>query len=304
MNDYLALILGVLCAGIGGELFVRGSIGLAQWIRIPPGIVGATVAAFATSAPEFSVGINAALAGKPDISLGDVLGSNVVNIALILGLALMISGIQSSRDSIKRDFPGALIVPGVTGLMALDGTISRIDGAIMIAMFVTWLVMTVLEARKQRDGIESKPTNKPVIFAQNIAGLVLLVTAGNLIVFGAKNIAQEFGISDFIIGATVVAVGTSIPELSTTLTAKLRGHDDIGLGTVLGSNIFNGLLIVGTVAMITPIPVRWGDTLVALTIGILAVVLTFPSKTGWIGRQRGFILLGLYALYLILIITP
>jgi cation:H+ antiporter len=293
MNDYLALILGVLCAGIGGELFVRGSIGLAQWIRIPPGIVGATVAAFATSAPEFSVGINAALAGKPDISLGDVLGSNVVNVALILGLALTISGIQSSRDSIKRDFPGALIVPGVTGVMALDGTISRIDGAIMIAMFVTWLVMTVLEARKQRDGIESKPTNKPVIFAQNIAGLVLLVTAGNLMVFGAKSIAQGFGISDFIIGATVVAVGTSIPELSTTLTAKLRGHDDIGLGTVLGSNIFNGLLIVGTVAMITPIPVRLGDTLV-----------TFPSKTGWIGRQRGFVLLGVYALYLILIITP
>ena len=120
MNDYLALILGVVCAGIGGELFVRGAVGLASWARISPGIVGATVVAFATSSPELSVSINAALAGKPQIGLGNALGSNVVNVALILGLALLISGIQSPRDSIKRDFPVALLIPIITGVLFLD----------------------------------------------------------------------------------------------------------------------------------------------------------------------------------------
>jgi cation:H+ antiporter len=128
MNDYVALILGVACAGIGGELFVRGAVGLAHWARISPGIIGATVAAFATSSPELSVSINAALAGKSQIALGDALGSNVVNVALILALALVISGIQIPRDTIKRDFPVALLIPIITGLLFLDGELSRIDG--------------------------------------------------------------------------------------------------------------------------------------------------------------------------------
>lgn len=122
MNDYPAFFLGVVCAGIGGELFVRGAVGVAHWARVSPGIIGATVAAFATSSPELSVSINAAIAGQPQIALGDALGSNVVNVALILALALVISGIQSPRDSVKRDFPVALLIPISTGVLLLDGS--------------------------------------------------------------------------------------------------------------------------------------------------------------------------------------
>ena len=130
MNDYLALFLGVVCAAIGGELFVRGAVGLAHWARISPGIIGATVVAFATSSPELSVSINSAITGQPQIGLGNALGSNVVNVALILGLALLISGIKSPRDSVKRDFPVALLIPIITGALFLDGELSRFDGVL------------------------------------------------------------------------------------------------------------------------------------------------------------------------------
>ena len=151
MNHYIALIVGVVCAGIGGEFFVRGTVGLARWGRIAPGIVAATVAAFATSSPELSVSVSSALAGKPEIALGDSLGSNVVNVALILGCALLIAGIQSPRSSIKRDLPVALLVPIVTGVLFLDGTLSRIDGIIMLLSFFVWLIATIIKARKQRN---------------------------------------------------------------------------------------------------------------------------------------------------------
>jgi cation:H+ antiporter len=154
MNDYVALILGVVCAGIGGELFVRGAVGLASWARVSSGIIGATVVAFATSSPELSVSINAAMAGKPQIALGDALGSNVVNVALILALALVISGIQSPRDSVKRDFPVALLVTLITGVLSLDGELSRVDGLLLLSMFLAWRVAAVIEARKQRSAAD------------------------------------------------------------------------------------------------------------------------------------------------------
>ncbi len=138
MNNYLALIIGIICAGIGGELFVRGALGLAHRLRISAGIIGATVAAFATSSPELSVALSSALAGKPQIALGDSLGSNVVNVALILGLALVISGIHTPRDSIRRDFPVALLIPLLTGALFLDGELSRIDGLLLFAAFAAW----------------------------------------------------------------------------------------------------------------------------------------------------------------------
>ena len=246
MNDYIALISGLICAGTGGELFVRGAVGLAHWARISPGIIGATVAAFATSSPELSVSISSAIAGKSQIALGDALGSNVVNVALILALALVISGIQSPRNSLNRDFPVAALIPIITGVLCLDGELSRFDGLLMLGMFLAWLVAAVIDARKQRsvaDEVLGEHRGWMVLLSM-VAGLGLLVAAGNLIVAAAKGIASSFGIDDFIIGATLVAVGTSMPELATTVVAKLRGHDEIGLGTILGSNIFNGIFIV------------------------------------------------------------
>lgn len=304
MSPYLTLALGVLSAGIGGELFVRGTVSLATWARIAPGIVGATVAAFATSSPELSVSITSALAGTPQIALGDALGSNVVNVALILASVLLISGIQSSRDSIRRDFPVAFLVPVLTAALAADGELSRLDGLVMLSLFLAWLIATVIEARRQRSAAEE------VLGAHRLApallsaalGLGLLVGAGLLIVDGARAIAVSFGLSEFVIGATVVAVGTSVPELATALISKLRGHDEVGLGTVLGSNIFNGLFIVAVAALIHPIVFDASSVRVALAFGLVAVMLTLPGKSGYIGRGRGLLLLLLYAAYVVAVV--
>lgn len=300
MNGYIVLILGIACAGVGGELFVRGAVGLAYLTRVSPGVIGATVAAFATSSPELSVSINAAMAGEPQIALGDALGSNVVNVALILALALLFSGIQSPRDSVKRDFPVALLVPVITGVLFLDGVLSRLDGLLLLSMFFAWLVAAVIEARKQRSAAEEvlgeHRGGLAVLWC--VAGLALLVAAGNFIVAGARGIAMSFGIDEFVIGATIVAVGTSVPELATAVIAKLRGHDEVGLGTILGSNIFNGLFIVAVAAIIHPITVSWREVAVALVFGFVAVVFTFPTSKGFIERRRGVLLLVLYGAYL------
>lgn len=228
MNEYVALVLGIVCAGIGGEHFVRGTVGLAGLARISPGIVGVTFAAFATSSPELSVSISSALAEQPQIALGDALGSNVVNIALIPGLVLVISGIQSPRDNVKRDFPVAILIPLVTVVLLLDGRLSRIDGALMICMFIAWIVAAIREARKQRSA-----------------------------------------------------------------------STEVSLGTVLGSNIFNGIFIVAIAALIHPIVVPLADVVATLVFGILALVLVFPPGDGFIKRRRGVLLISLYIGYLV-----
>lgn len=300
MNDYLTLAVGIICAGIGGELFVRGAVGLARWARVSPGIIGATVAAFATSSPEFAVAVSSALAEKPQISLGDALGSNVVNVALVLGIALTISGIQSPRDSVIRDLPVALLVPVITGVLFLDGVLSRIDGWVLLGTFIAWLAAVIVEVRKQRSAAEKVLGEQRGWLAVilSMVGLAFLVAAGRLIVTGAKGIAVSFGIDEFVIGATVVAVGTSVPELATSIMAKLRGHDEISLGTILGSNIFNGLWVVAIAAIIFPISVDWREVAATLVFGLVAVMFTLPTRRGLIERRRGILLLVLYAVYL------
>lgn len=304
MSDYLFLFAGIAAAGIGGELFVRGAVGLAKWMRIPAGIIGATIAAFATSSPELAVSINASLEGKPQIALGDALGSNVVNIALILGIALIISGIKTPRDSIKRDFPVALFAPFLTAILALDGEISRIDGGIMLAIFGAWLLAVVFEVRKQRSAAGDILGEKRQwsAIAAIIFGLGALILAGRLIVLGAKGIALSFGLDEFVIGATVVAIGTSAPELATVVISKLRGHDEVGLGTILGSNIFNNFWIVSLAALVTPIaPLPLREVAIGLGFGALTVAITFPINS-FISRKRGIFLLLLYAAYIFIIL--
>jgi cation:H+ antiporter len=299
MVDWITLIAGILFAGLGGELFVRGAAGLARWLRIAPGVVGATIAAFSTSSPELSVAVSSAVAGTPQIALGDGLGSNIVNVALILGLALAVSSIQSSRDAMRRDFPVALLVPVITGVLLIDGMLSRLDGLLMLALFLTWLVYSVLQARKQRSASAEASTGRRqwVSALWSASGLAFLVGAGMLIVSGAKGIAASLGIDPFIIGTTVVAVGTSAPELATTLLAKIRGHDEIGLGTILGSNIFNGLFIIGVAVSIRPVRVTLAELAMALAFGLASLLLALPTRSGLIPRRRGVFLLALYAAY-------
>jgi cation:H+ antiporter len=298
---YATLTIGVLCAGFGGDLFVRGVVGIAHWSRISSGIIGATVAAFATSSPELSVAISSALAGKPQIALGDALGSNVVNVALILGAAAMISGVQAPRASVRRDFRVALLVPLLTGLICFDGVISRLDAAAMLLAFCGWLAATIRDARRQRSAA------RPVIGASHawfaaaycVGGLVLLIIAGYCIVHGARGIARLLGLEEFVIGATVVALGTSAPELATVVAAKLRGHDEVGLGTILGSNIFNGLFIVAVAAAVHPIAVVDARAVLgAVLFGAFVLICSFPRPDGFIARGRGVLLLSAYAAYL------
>ncbi|HSI87641.1 MAG TPA: calcium/sodium antiporter [Pyrinomonadaceae bacterium] len=304
--DYVLLILGLAAAGMGGELFVRGSIGLAVWARIPAGIIGATIAAFATSSPELAVSVGAALDGKPHIALGDALGSNVVNIGLVLGIALLFSPLRASPDSIKRDFPVAILAPLLTALLVFDGELSRVDAALLFGVFAAWIAAVVFEVRKQRSSIAILPdssSGRGAILVSVIGGLVLLIIAGRLVVTGAKGIAASFGLEEFVIGATVVAIGTSIPELATVIISKFRGHEEIGLGTILGSNIFNNFWIVAIATMISPMTdLPLNELAIGLGFGVLTVSLTFPLRGGVIGRSRGFILLALYIVYAVTII--
>jgi cation:H+ antiporter len=300
MNEYAALALGVVFAGVGGELFVRGTVGVARWARVSPAIVSATFAAFATSSPELSVAVTSASLGRPEISFGDALGSNVVNVALVLALAAVIAGIRSSNESVKRDFPVALAVPIVTAVLILDGVVSRLEGVLLLGLFVAWIIVVTLEALRQR---QTKVTTPPqrrrwLIVLMSIVGVALLVAAGRLIVAAAEGIAADFGIDTFVVGATMVAVGTSTPELATTIIARLRGHDEVSLGTILGSNIFNGLLIVAVAAIISPIVVGRLEVAAALAFGVAALAIAYPWATGYIGRRRGIALLLLYAVYL------
>lgn len=302
MPDYFFLIAGIGCAAFGGELFLRGAVGTASALRIAPAIIGVTVAAFATSSPELSVAIGSGLAGRSQISLGDALGSNIVNIALILGIALLISDIPVSSGTIRRDVSAAVLIPLLTGFFLLDGTLSRLDGLLMLCMFFAWLTAAVLEAARQRNSSESVAGGtgamNPMLFA--IGGLVLLVLSGRLIVTGATGIARAFGLDEFIIGATVVALGTSMPELASLVIARLRGQDEIGLGTILGSNIFNGLFIVSVAAILSPVRPPLPEVLPALAFGLLSVLIALPWRSsGRIRRVQGVFLLLLYALYMV-----
>lgn len=304
MNTYLVFLAGIACAAAGGEFFVRGVVGVAQWLRVPPGIIGATLAAFATSSPELAVAVISALDGAPEIALGDSLGSNVVNVALILGLALCFSSIRSSREGLRREFPVALLVPLLTAVLARDGSLSRLDATLLLALFASWLTIVIVDARRQRSAVGAVVGEKShaVAMGECLGGLLLLVLAGKFIVAGAGQIALTLGIDPFIVGALIVAVGTSIPELATTLIATLRGHHEIGLGTILGSNIFNGLLIVGVAGAITPISISWDEIFIALLVGVVAVAVTWPGRDGIIDRSRGLLLLALYMVYIVALI--
>lgn len=301
MHPLLSLLIGIACAGVGGDLFVRGTVGVATWLRIPPGIVGATIAAFATSSPELSVSINAARAGVPQIALGDALGSNVVNIGLVLALALLFAPIKASEGSLKRDFPVALFAPILTALMLMDGVLSRWDGITLLTLFAGWILLSAIETRKARDATQRVLGEKNRVSAAlaGLFGLGLLIVAGQFIVTGGKWVGESLGWSPFVVGAIIVAIGTSVPELATTIISRLRGHDEIGLGTIIGSNIFNGMFIISIAAIIHPIEVNLRNVLLGLAFGVAMVLIAVPRKGGIVPRRRGAILLTLYAVYLV-----
>jgi cation:H+ antiporter len=291
------LVLGVVLAGLGGEVFVRGTVGLALAFRLPVAVVGVTVAAFATSSPEFSVAVSAGLKGTPEVSIGDALGSNVVNIGLILGLALLMGPVKAGWRELARDFSFALGAPVVTAALLWDGTLGRVDGGVLLALFVVWLWLTVRKARHARSMTPPESGETPtrgVLAMQLLAGLGLLVGAGIFVVKGALGIGEAFGLDPFVVGVTLVSVGTSVPELATTLIARVRGHEEVALGTVLGSNLFNGLFIAPAAALLTPATMAWSSVAASLLAGGVLVLLVAPLG-GTLARWRGAPLLMTYA---------
>lgn len=303
------LIAGVILAWFGGELFVKGGVGLALWARWPTAVIGVTVAAFGTSSPELLVAIHSALDGVPQISLGDVLGSNVVNVALVLAIVLALSGMKAGDSGIRRDWTVALIAPVILYAVLWDGWFSRLDALFIITCFVVWLTVVIRHARAHArayasaeelmEGVEKKAPLSHSVFL-SFLGLAILVGAAQLVVSGGKGVATALGWSPFIVGAVVVAIATSTPELATTLISRMRGHDDVGLGNILGSNIFNALFIAAVAALIHPYPVQLGELQPSLIAGLITVLLILPGRGGHLGRWRGFVLLAIYAVYIAL----
>ncbi|MBK9571215.1 MAG: sodium:calcium antiporter [Rhodoferax sp.] len=305
-TDLLVLLAAIPAAAVGGALFLQGVLGVADWLRLPKFLVATTLAAFATSSPELAVSSLAALAGKPGIGLGDALGSNVVNVGLIMGLALLLGPVAARLDDFRRDFILALAVPALTLVLARDGLLSRGEGVVLLAVFAGWLTLVVRQAmahRRQASPEVSTATRPAHAWLMVLGGLAGLVLAGRLFVTGASGIAATLGIHPYVIGATVVALGTSLPELVTVMLSRWRGHDDVGLGTLLGSNLFNGLAIVGLTATIHPIHAPLNELAVALVFGVLTVALMLP-RGGVLSRRRGLALIGAYAGFVIMTMAP
>jgi cation:H+ antiporter len=255
------------------------------------------VAAFATSSPELAVAIGSALDGRPELALGDALGSNVVNIGLVLGLAVLVGPFRVGGGTITRDLVAALAIPVLTIFLAMDGTIGRVDAVVLFSAFSVWLGAVLAEARRERslagEILGTHPLGRSLPVAA--VGVAMLVAAGRLIVSGGTGIGDEVGLDPFVVGVVIVAIGTSVPELATTVIARLRGHAEIGLGAVLGSNVYNGALIVPVAAAISPISVDWGEIAVSLAFGIAVVLVVLPLLGPVLGRRRGALLVSVYA---------
>jgi cation:H+ antiporter len=303
----LYLVGGLIMLFIGAEGLIRGSSNLAIKIGITPLVVGLTVVAFGTSTPELVVSLKAALLGNSSISLGNVVGSNIANIALILGVAALIRPLDVHAKVIMREIPIMIGISILLLLLLIDGELGFFDGLVFVIGLVVYLVVNVLIARKEKnpeidsefsEGLKSK-LGIPVSIVLMIAGLGLLILGANLFVQSAVAIAKIFNVSDAIIGLTIVAIGTSLPELITSIVAAYKKEADIAIGNVVGSNIFNILGILGITALIIPIS-SVGISYVDLGVMLFTAIILFPlSRTGFsISRFEGALLLAGYGGYI------
>jgi cation:H+ antiporter len=315
MISWLYLIGGLGLLYIGAQTLIKGGAGLALRLGLSPLIIGLTVIAYGTSSPEMVVSLQAAFAGNGAISIGNVVGSNICNIALILGLCALVSPISSSTQIIRREIPIMIGLTVILGVFLLDETLARWEGAVLFLGVIVYTVTTVREARKTTVGNTvvaaefsdeiahdgSPPTAKLSLgldIAYTAAGLGVLVAGSHFFVSGAVTLAEGWGISQTVIGLTIVAVGTSMPELATSMVAAIRKNGDVALGNIVGSNIFNIVGILGLCALLHPIQAP-GINLVDLSaMLVLAVVLLPLSKSGGkISRGEGAGLLVVYVGY-------
>jgi cation:H+ antiporter len=315
----LLLVIGLGGLVGGAELLVRGAAAIAARLGISPIVIGLTVVAFGTSAPELAVSVNATLGGKSDVAFGNVVGSNIVNILLILGLSATVGALAVTQRIVRLDVPILIGVSFVALLMGLDQKFSRIDGLILVTaaiVYTVWLIRTSrAESREIEkeyaqamdildDDIEKLPLMTQIFLV--LGGLVILVVGSQLLVNSATKIAESFGVSELVIGLTIVALGTSLPELATSVMASIRGERDIAVGNVIGSNLFNIMLVLGMSSVVSSNGVAVQESAIRLDIPVMigATIVLLPIC--WNGfqikRWEGFVLAGFYALYVLFLL--
>lgn len=312
--SYVLLILGFVLLIKGADFFVDGSSSVAKILKVPTIIIGLTVVAFGTSMPEASVSITAALQGKNDLAVSNVLGSNLFNLLVVLGACALVQPIQAKQSVLKKEFPFSIIVTAVL-LVCMAGNfkdaiprivnggdgfvLTRIGGVILLVLFGVFLASTIKDALKARNEYvddEYEVLSRPKSALYIIVGLIGIVLGGEFVVDSASAIAADFGLSQTFIGLTIVALGTSLPELVTSIVAAKKGENDLALGNVIGSNLFNILLVLGASAAIFPITVDVTaiyDTIILAIASIFAYVCTLNRKE--VNKIEGIMFLVVYA---------
>jgi cation:H+ antiporter len=303
--------MGLTLLVLGAESLVRGATRLASSIGVSPLVIGLTVVAFGTSTPEMAVSVHASLAGNPDIALGNVIGSNIANVLLILGISALIVPLLVNEQIIRQEVPIMIGASVLLLVLALDGSISRVDAGVLFTLVVAYTVFLIVQSRRRASPTAPDPAESPpqsrwdrhwaVQLLLIVIGLVALVLGARWLVESAVVFAKTLGISDLVIGLTVVAVGTSLPEIATSILAAIRGERDLAVGNVIGSNVFNILAVVGAAGLVSsagiPIPQAalnfdlW--VMLAVALACLPVMLTGRS----IARWEGLVFLGYYAAY-------
>jgi cation:H+ antiporter len=314
----LAHILGRMAIGLvgvlaGGELVVRGATGIAKLLRVPAIVIGLTVVAFGTSAPELAVTLRAAWAGEPDLAVGNVAGSNIFNVLVVLGIGALIAPFVVSKRVVRSDGPAVLVSAVILAATAADGHISRLDGLIMTLALVVFLYWTAVGRRLAPDETAEPSADTPIrgrrkaVFsgalnaAMVVGGLALLTVGSDWLIDGSTSLARIIGLSELVIGLTILAVGTSMPELVVSLVAFFRGAREVALGNVLGSNVLNVLSVCGLTALISPEGIGVGqqalyvDIPIVLAVSVACVLVLATGRT--VTRWEGAVLLGGYVLY-------
>lgn len=308
----LSSFFGLLLLYFGAEGLVRGSSSLGLRFGLSPLVVGLTIVAFGTSAPELAVSMNAAYVGQSDLSIGNVVGSNIANIGLILGISVMVQPLSLNIQIIRIDIPIMIGVSILFCMLIFDANLSRIDGLLLVSGVIAFTVFNVIKARqakpKDKNAFESEilvlkdGLTREIVFI--FAGLTLLIVGGKLLVDGAVHIARVVGISEAVIGLTVVAVGTSLPEMATSILAATKKMSDLAIGNVVGSNIFNILGVLGASSLLSPLAqgnVTWID--IGVMIFFSLVVLTLARNSNTLKRRDGLLLFAGYVGYIIWLVA-
>ena len=297
--EYLLLLIGFVLLIKGADFFVDGSSSLARIMKVPSVIIGLTIVAMGTSAPEASVSVNAALAGSNDIAISNVIGSNLFNGLVVVGVCAFMAGFKTNPEILKRDMPLNILVTFILCLMLLDRHINHIEGIILLISMAVYIAVMVISALKNRETAdECKILSLPKSLIFIIGGLIAVIFGGTLVVDNACLIAKDFGVSENFIGLTIIAIGTSLPELVTSITATRKGDSGLALGNAIGSNLFNILFILGMSATICPLNVLSESIIDCIILLVSAVILyVFARTKKTMNRWEGIVCVFLYVGY-------